>query len=55
MKYPSVDCASLFKVFGNDLESKTKYAYVEDALQKKTHGKAPIFGNLQCFCSEQNL
>lgn len=46
MKYPSVDCPSLFKIFGNDIQSKTKYAYIEDALQVKSHGKAPVFGNL---------
>ena len=54
MKYQSVECSSVFKVFGNDFESKLRYAYIEDELQVKSAGKAPIFGNLQCFCIEEH-
>lgn len=46
VKYPTVDCASLFKAFGNDVESKTKYAFLEERMAATTAGGAPLFGNL---------
>ena len=59
MKYPLMDCESVFKVYGTDMEDKMKYAAFEmslhDAGNKGEDGEnmIPSLGSLQCFCTEE--
>jgi len=52
MKYQTVDCNSIYDVYGSSESDKIKYAYTEYQNEIDSNGKVPLNGNLQCFCTD---